>query len=470
MIAAAWSAQPCPQHAIARSDGPAQQRPAGQPAAEQRARKQPPGEQPAAEQPAAEQRSAEAFADPCPDWARAAAVDGPLGLAVSGGSDSTALAVLAREAAAPGGALHGRQLVILTVDHGLRADAALDVAAVQALGRRLSLPVHALKVEGAPHGSLQAWAREARHEALRTAAARLGLRAVLTGHTLNDQAETLLLRLARGSGLKGLGAMRGQSCRNGLLTVRPLLSVPREALRTALCARDVPWREDPTNASPRFERTAMRALLPRLSAVGLTPQRLAATAAHLARASDAVDAMADALLAHARVDRSGAATLALARYGAAHEEVRLRALARLVVFAGAKAYPPAFAPLLAADRAILAGDPTTLGRARIVPQGSAVTLWREARAVAPLHIPSGGHGIFDGRYRVEIAHDASPLTIAPLGAERARRAPAVAHRDAMATAPAVFCGNLCVAAPTLGLWQRQFCRNWVKLSPIKLAP
>lgn len=386
------------------------------------------------------------------DWSCVDAVRGPLGVAVSGGSDSTALAVLMAQ--------HRRERVgaILTVNHGLRADAGDDVAAVQRLGAALGVPVHALHIPPGetPRGSVQAWARDWRHRLLSRCAGELGLGAVALGHTLDDQAETVLMRLGRGTGLRGLAAIRPVAEREGLVLLRPLLGCRRSALRAYLATRGIGWREDPSNAVEAFTRVAVRAALPRLSALGITPERLAATAAQLARASDAIDGWAGTLAAAAEWDRADCGRLMYAAYGAAPEEVRMRTLAALIVSAGGKPYGPPIEALQRADTALCEpGASLTLGRVRLVREGGAIVFWREARAIAPLTLSPGNSGIFDGRYRVSVAAEASEaVTVQAVGPRLSRALPQVGRRDAMATAPAIFAANRFRAAPSLGIWAR----------------
>ena len=379
---------------------------------------------------------------------------GRLGLAVSGGSDSTALAVLAAEAGVP-------DLFILTVDHGLRPGSAADADAVEALSARLGLQLERLRVTAAPQGSLQAFARAERYRLLGDAAARHGIAAIVTAHTLDDQAETLLLRLARGSGVRGLAAIRPRSMRDGLVLLRPLLGARRDALRAALTARGIGWREDPSNADPRFDRIAMRNLLPRLAAVGLTPERLAGTAASLRRASESIDvAVAGLAAAAVENDRAGCVRIARASIFEAPEEVRLRLLTEIVRRTGGLAYPPRLDALATVATRVLAGDArATLGRCVVAADGDIVRIWRENRGISSVTVPPGGTALFDGRYTVETAPDAPPMVVAPLG-QAARLCPVIAHRPAMVTAPGIFVAGALVAAPTLGVRQRTWRPNW----------
>ena len=397
------------------------------------------------------------------DLAPMRAQGGRIGLAVSGGGDSTALAVLAAEA------LGGERLVILTLDHGLRADAKDDVAAVKALGARLGIQVVAGIACTAPRGSLQAWARRERYAFFAEMAERHGLSAVALGHTLDDQAETFLLRLARGSGLRGLAAMRPDTEMEGIRLLRPLLGATRDSLRAALSCRGVSWREDVSNADARFDRTVVRALLPRLGAIGLTRERLAATTRHLARASEAVDAMVRALLANtATAHRDGAVTLDRAQWETAPREVRLRALAAVIQAVGGDHAPPRFSGLERLETALLEGGaPMTLGHTVVVTDGGHLRVWREARDIAPLALAPGETGVFDGRYRAALHQTAPDAVVIDALGEDARALPLPSRSPAMATAPGVFVDGVAVAAPTLGVRARCWPRDAITLTHVR---
>jgi tRNA(Ile)-lysidine synthase len=183
-------------------------------------------------------------------------------VAASGGVDSTVLAHALAACREP----LGLTVVLGHVNHGLRgADADLDEAAVRALGARLGLEVCAMRVEpgrlregrsSRARPSLQEAARRARYDALRALAAGSGAAHVATAHTLDDQAETVLLRLLRGSGPDGLGGIPERSA-DGFV-VRPLLAVPRRAVERYARDTRLTWREDPSNGDPRFARGRLR--------------------------------------------------------------------------------------------------------------------------------------------------------------------------------------------------------------------
>jgi tRNA(Ile)-lysidine synthase len=209
-------------------------------------------------------------------------------LAVSGGSDSLALLLLARRwrdargAAAP-------PLVAATIDHGLRSGASDDAAAVAAVAARWGFEHVTLAWEGPkPATGVQEAAREARYGLLLAEAERRGFANIAVAHTLDDQAETVLMRLIAGSGLKGLAGMSRASYRGRVLVHRPLLDVPRARLRHALAEAGVSWLDDPSNADPRFLRPRLRELLPLLAAEGLDAARLDLLARKFGRADRAL--------------------------------------------------------------------------------------------------------------------------------------------------------------------------------------
>jgi len=213
-------------------------------------------------------------------------------LAVSGGPDSIALMWLAarwRRALA-----RGPRLIAVTVDHGLRTEAAAEARQVKRLARSLNLPHRTLRWTGAkPKTGLPAAARAARYRLLVQAARANGATHVLTAHTRDDQAETLLMRMLRGSGIAGLAAMARESERDGLLLARPLLNVSKSQLIATLKKAKISFADDPTNRDLNFTRPRIRAVLPVLAAEGGDTRNLARLASRLARANAAVEVLAD---------------------------------------------------------------------------------------------------------------------------------------------------------------------------------
>lgn len=206
---------------------------------------------------------------------------GPLGLAVSGGPDSLALLLLAH-AALPG------QIAVASVDHGLRPEAAGEVALVERIAADRGIPFTPLKVTLVP-GNVPARAREARYAALARWAARAGLGAVATAHHANDQAETLLMRLNRGSGLAGLAGVRARTVIEGseVTLLRPLLGWRKAELESLVAAAGITAVQDPSNNNPDFDRARLRARMAETD--WLDPVQIAASAAHLAEGWQALE-------------------------------------------------------------------------------------------------------------------------------------------------------------------------------------
>ncbi|HVI27743.1 tRNA lysidine(34) synthetase TilS [Hansschlegelia sp.] len=246
-------------------------------------------------------------------------------LAVSGGADSMALLCLAAEWArrAPAPALS-----VATVHHGLRPEAEQEVALVAARAGAFGLPHARLDAPLADGASrVEETARDLRYAALASHARAIGADAIATAHTLDDQAETVLLRLAAGSGPRGLAGMRSAIRREGLGHLRPLLGVAKSRLVASLRLRNVAWAEDAMNADPRFARARLRRSRAALEREGLTAERLATFAARMARAEAALESAADAA-ERAHLERSGASWRIAPAVAALPAEIRLRLLER----------------------------------------------------------------------------------------------------------------------------------------------
>lgn len=256
-------------------------------------------------------------------------------LAVSGGPDSVALMWLA--ARWQRGLARGPQLTVVTIDHGLRPEAAREAREVKQLATRLGLTHRTLRWRGAKPGTgLPAAAREARYRLLVEAARKAGASHVLTAHTRDDQAETLLMRMLRGSGLAGLSAMARLTERDGIVLARPLLDVPKSQLVATLKRARIGFADDPTNRDTAFTRPRLRALLPQLAAEGGDSRSLARLAARLARANAAVEVLVDGAERFLQLRARGDAPQANGRsfeaeaFALLPEEVRLRLLLRAV--------------------------------------------------------------------------------------------------------------------------------------------
>lgn len=193
-------------------------------------------------------------------------------IAVSGGPDSTALLLMAVEWARRRGRI---KIEAATVDHGLRPESAEEAKAVAALCARLGVAHRILQWKGAkPLSRLQERAREARYRLLVDHAKAIGADVLVTAHHADDQAETVLFRLLRGSGVAGLRGMERTTTRDGMTIARPLIGLKKRELVAFAQARGAPFVNDPSNADPRFARTRLRALLTRLGEAGLDAEAL----------------------------------------------------------------------------------------------------------------------------------------------------------------------------------------------------
>jgi len=306
----------------------------------------------------------------------------PGAVAVSGGGDSLALMhLLARWAKKAKKPLPA----VLVVDHGLRPQSKREAAGVARKARALGLPATVLAwTERAPQTGLEAAAREARYRLMGAWLSKKKLSTLYVGHSQDDQAETFLLRLARGSGLDGLSAMRPlapypHADFPGLAVARPLLGIGRDELRAYLTALGEDWIEDPMNQDPRFDRVRLRGLAPMLAAAGLTPARIALAAAHMADARAALETVTEAVLARAVRPAPPAAKepgllLDPAALAAAPRELSLRALAALLQTVSGAPYRPRFAALERLHARLAGGEPVrglTLSGCRIGPAPAA---------------------------------------------------------------------------------------------------
>lgn len=208
--------------------------------------------------------------------------DGLLAVAVSGGPDSLALLLLAQVA------LPGR-VVAATVDHGLRPESAAEAASVSALCTRLGVAHETLRVTLADTANVQAAARDARYAALADWMVASGAAVLLTAHHADDQAETLLLRLNRGSGVAGLAGVRARGTvpATRLPLVRPLLNWRRDELAAVVTSSGIVAADDPSNRDDRFDRARLRKAM--AGADWLDVPALATSAAHLADADAALE-------------------------------------------------------------------------------------------------------------------------------------------------------------------------------------
>jgi tRNA(Ile)-lysidine synthase len=358
-------------------------------------------------------------------------------LAVSGGSDSTGLMVLSAEWLAQTGG-DASAIFVLTVDHGLRPQSASEARWVEAAALRLGFRHAVLPWLGAkPKTGLQAAARAARYALLADFMRAAGLGILLTAHTADDQAETLLMRLARGSGVDGLAAMAPWTAlvaptsppERAILLARPLLTVSKARLKAALVARGMSWLEDESNAAPVFERSRLRAAQDTLLRLGLTQDSLGLSAQRLQWARAALDwAVAQFCRQEAcyRVDPAGLIRIDAAAWAALPSELKVRVLLKGITAAGGEGRPLARAKLEALcqslDAALASPRGTgrwTLARTAVRAARGKIVLEREPgrRPWPELSLAPGTRALWDGRFWVAAGPKLGfPVAVRALGA------------------------------------------------------
>ena len=360
-----------------------------------------------------------------------------MAVAVSGGSDSLALCLLAdRWARARGGTVFA-----LTVDHRLRPESGAEAVQVRRWLSARAISHRTLRWEGSrPVSGIQEEARAARLALLVGWCRQARVLHLLLAHQQEDQAETVLQRLVHGSGIDGLAAMAPvrlamEPAGNGVRLLRPLLPVSRDALMATLALWEQPWIDDPSNRDARHARPRLGAALAQLGAEGLSAARLATLATRAADDRAALDALCTELLAQcAHPAPAGFVTLDRSALLRAPPALALRALGRAVTTVSGAPFPPRSDRL---ERLVhrLLGDrvkAATLGGCRVVPQGNGrLLVCREPRAASDVRTVEPGESAFwDRRFVVSLGPSAGagPFLVRRLGTD------GLAHARAMARA------------------------------------
>ncbi|MBF9034652.1 tRNA lysidine(34) synthetase TilS [Rhodobacterales bacterium HKCCE2091] len=379
---------------------------------------------------------------------------GPVVVACSGGGDSVALLHLAADV------FGADRLTAATVHHHLRAGAEDEIALVARHAGGLGAAHRVLHWSWDGQGNLQAAAREGRRALLSALSAELGHAPVLLGHTRDDQAETVLLRLARGSGVDGLAGMAAADPP----WHRPLLATGRDELRGFLAGRGLDWAEDPSNDDPRFDRVRARRMMAALSDLGLTPDRLARTA-------DLMRGEAE-VLAHAEVQALARMSPSLGDLTADADwfadlpwALATRVLARVVRWYSGAPYKPRRDDLTRWREAIIASETATLSGVIAVAGDGMLRFQREPAAAAPA-TPAAPRRPTHWDHRWLLTPPAGAvagLRVAALGdgvAELPDWRGLGVPRRSLETTPAIWDGSRLVAAPFAGQSGGWTARLW----------
>ena len=387
-------------------------------------------------------------------------------LAVSGGRDSMALVALA---AAAHKKPNAPKFHVVSVDHGLRKQARHEIRLVAEACRRVGLPHKVLRAD-APLGAggIQQAARELRYRLMAGWCAARKIPALIVAHHLHDQAETLLMRLARGSGVDGLSGMarvqKLETAAGNLQILRPFLDTDPALLARVVQRAKFEWIEDPSNQDDQYERVRWRQAANMLEELGLTAPALARTSANMRQMRDYLDAqVADWLLAHGGYHFCGFYSLDRAAFLRLPTLLRARVLAQVMARIGPVKFAPSETSLSHADALMAARTHGghTLGGCMIRWRGSDIMIGREAAAldgVPPMPLARTG-SVWDRRFFVEIRKGKKAkagLFAAPLGAaglaqleSAGLQAPKGVPRCYLHVLPAVFDMKGLVSCPVL---------------------
>ncbi len=342
-----------------------------------------------------------------------------IAVGLSGGADSLCLI----HCADPWARARGGRAVGLVVDHGLRPESADEARRVVAWMAEAGIMCHLLSARDAgldlARGNIQSSARTGRMALMEDWCRRAGVLHLLLAHHRDDQAETVLQRLARGSGVHGLAAMTPEKSLRHLRVLRPLLEQPKSRLIATLTARQLGWIEDPSNRDPRFDRARVRQALAAIAADdAVLAERLAHTAGAMRRTRRLLDTSIDGLLARAvTVSPLGFAVIDGEALDGSDRDLAARALGLVVAAIGAGSHPPRREAMLRWLRLIARGDAgATLAGAQLTRWNHRWLVHREPAAAAPpILLHPGETARWDGRFDCVLDFSATqPVTIGAL--------------------------------------------------------
>ncbi len=368
-----------------------------------------------------------------------------LGLGLSGGGDSMSLLLLLVNWARQNGTI----VEALSVDHGFRPEAKDEIALAARQCAALGVAHQSNDWRWDGGGNLQDAARQARRAAFSEWQQTAKLDAVALGHTADDQAETVLLRLARGSGVDGLAAMEPRSTQPNLILIRPLLGLRRADLRAYLSAKGASWADDPSNDDPRFDRVRARQLLSALAPLGLTVDRLTRTAQQMQSARTVLRRAARHQAVETVAMDRGDLMLDLAALEATEFETAHRVLAAALSFVSGQQYRPRFDRLA---QTLASRKTATLHGCLLTFDAERLRVSREPAAVAGL--ACAPDQVWDGRWRlIGPAQDGMEIrALSEAGLHQCTEwRNAGLPRQSLAASPSIWLEDRLVAAPLAGL-------------------
>ncbi|MGI9393289.1 MAG: tRNA lysidine(34) synthetase TilS [Boseongicola sp.] len=371
-----------------------------------------------------------------------------LGVAVSGGSDSLALLHLLHE-------WGQADLSAVTVDHGLRPESAGEAEYVSQLCSDLGVKHDTLRWDGWDgKGNLQAVARRNRYALLSNWAKRENRQTICLGHTLDDQAETFLMRLARSAGVDGLSGMSQVIWRHDIRFDRPLLWERREALKGYLSARKVTWIDDPSNDDSQFERVKARQALSVLADLGISADTLGHTMLNLSMAQMALSEIARDAARDIATETHGDVIIDRKGLRGLNPEVQRRLIVGALRWVSSEDYPPRRDAVLDIEAAIVSGRNATLHGCLVMTSDATVRITREFKAVE--RVSSSPKLLWDNRWQIDGPFE-DRLEVRALG-EALKDCPdwreSGLPRQSLLASPAIWRGETLIAAPLAGLSNR----------------
>lgn len=376
---------------------------------------------------------------------------GRFGVACSGGGDSLATLLLAADYARDNGA----EVYCITVDHGLRAGSDAEATGVGDICARLNIPHEIARwTSWDGQGNLQDEARRARYGMIADWAQRHQLALVCLGHTADDQAETVLMQIARSAGVDGLAAMAPKRDHLGVTWLRPLLQTRRDALREYLREAGQSWTDDPSNEDDRFDRIKARNILDVLKPLGVSAEKLCTLAGNMADARHALNQQVWHFAGDVALVQEGDVLLHRENLMRGHFETRRRLLRHALTWVSASDYGPRQRELMNLFKAIKEERTATLCGCLIAAEGERIRISREFSAVEGTVAAPGE--LWDNRWRLLPEEgDATGVTIRALGEDALQLCPdwreTGLSRASLIASPAAFRGDALLAAPLAGL-------------------
>ena len=362
-------------------------------------------------------------------------------VAVSGGADSMCMALLLSKSY--------KKLTALIVDHGLRSESAKEAKLVKSRLEKLGIEVVILKWDGEkPQSNIHEHARKARYELLTEHCKKNKIKNLFLAHTKNDQAETVMLRIYRGSGIDGISAMREKTLKNGVIILRPLLDVTRAQIEAYLQSKKIKWIDDPSNYNTKYERVKVRKVINSLDDKEQWIDRLNLLANNAQRSSGFIKDMVKKEFSKiVRLDKLGYVEVAHAKFFCLHEEIALKILVKIFTIFNGATHQQRLKSLKSCYEAMLNKKDSTLAGVEIKYIKGSIYFIREVKAIKATEKWSNRFKLSNPKN-----YEIRPLTAAGWNQIKAQVIKKTwPHIKVVYALPAFFRNNHLVSCPLLGI-------------------